>query len=78
MIDDLLRESKEGFALIELLQTSVDPPSWEHFGGFAQVSWFEGPPPTLVITQTASVHEEIEAYLQQLRDLKTRNQTAEQ
>ena len=74
-VNDLLVGPGDRVALIEFLRTSVDPSSWEDSGGSAGISWLEGPPLELVISQTDDAHKEVRAYLQQLRNHTARNQS---
>ena len=56
-------------SLIELIQSTIAPDSWEEVGGAGTVSEFRGNL-SLVISQTQEVHEEIADLLEQLRRLQ--------
>ena len=57
-------------SLIELIQSTVQPESWEDVGGPGSVAPFETNL-SLVIRQTEEVHEEIVDLLEQLRGCRT-------
>jgi hypothetical protein len=51
-------------ALIELISGTIQPQTWDQVGGPASISPYRG---TLVISQTAEVHQEIQKLLRDLR-----------
>jgi general secretion pathway protein D len=63
-------------SLIELIQSTIAPDSWEEVGGAGTVSEFRGNL-SLVISQTQEVHEEIADLLEQLRRLQDLQVTIE-
>ncbi|MFP6575210.1 MAG: hypothetical protein VB912_08670 [Pirellulaceae bacterium] len=56
-------------SLIELIQSTIAPDTWEEVGGAGTISEFRGNL-SLVISQTQEVHEEIADLLEQLRRLQ--------
>ncbi len=62
--------------LIELIENTVQPDSWQMMGGPGQIAPFEGNM-SLVISQTQAVHEEIVDLLAQLRRLQDLQVTIE-
>lgn len=63
-------------ALIELVQTTIEPDSWDEVGGPGSIAEFETNL-SLVISQTQEVHEKIADLLQQLRRLQDLQVTIE-
>ncbi|MBR5161296.1 MAG: hypothetical protein IKW80_06675 [Thermoguttaceae bacterium] len=57
---------KEGEELVELIQKTVCIDTWEINGGNGTIYYY-GPMKAMVVNQTAEVHEEISAVLEQLR-----------
>ena len=57
---------KEGEELVELIQKTICIDTWEINGGNGTIYYY-GPTKSLVVNQTAEVHEEISALLEQLR-----------
>ena len=62
--------------LIELIQTTVEPDSWEELGGEGAIDGFQGNL-SLVVSQTQDVHEQIADLLEQLRRLQDLQVTIE-
>lgn len=65
--DDLLVTPGDDDRLIAFLVDSVEPNTWSDTGGPGAISWAQGPPPTLIITQSEFAHEQIIEYLRLLR-----------
>lgn len=54
-------------SLVELLQSTVEPPTWETQGGLAAVRPVGGDVNALVISQTTQGHRAVDAFLKSLR-----------
>ena len=63
-------------SLIELIQTTIAPNSWEEVGGPGAIQEFEGTL-SLVVSQTQDVHDQIADLLEQLRKLQDLQVTIE-
>ncbi|MFP6668267.1 MAG: hypothetical protein VB876_13190, partial [Pirellulales bacterium] len=63
-------------ALIELIQTTIEPDSWDEVGGPGSIAEFETNL-SLVISQTQEIHEKITDLLEQLRRLQDLQVTIE-
>lgn len=53
--------------LIDIVETSVEPDSWEMVGGFGSIQYYK-PRNVLVVYQSAQTHREIERLLARLRN----------
>ncbi len=63
-VSDLATPPDVSGSLSDLIQRTVAPRSWEDYGGDGTIRGFRG---TLVVTQNAVVHRQIEDLLRQLR-----------
>lgn len=63
-------------SLIELIQTTIQPTTWDNVGGPGSIAPFETNL-SLVVSQTQEVHEEIRELLEQLRRLQDLQVTIE-
>lgn len=70
-IRDLVDSEDDVNEILESLENTVDPDSWQDVGGPGNVVYFV-PSRSLVISQTASVHREVDAFLTDLRAHRAR------
>ncbi|GAA5510529.1 sigma-70 family RNA polymerase sigma factor [Novipirellula caenicola] len=55
-------------AITTLIQTTIDPDTWEALGGASTMAPFQSTRPALLISTTYDVHQQIETLLQTLRE----------
>lgn len=71
---DLLKPGQTRDDLVDLINTTVEPESWDINGGHGVIRSFRG---TLVVTQNPKVHRKIERLLNELRQATKSDGTAD-
>jgi hypothetical protein len=66
-IEDLADDEKQSASVVEIIQATIEPSSWQMLGGPGVVIYFPSKK-ALVVRQTPEVHKELTELLALLRD----------